>query len=83
MKKVILKLVLVCSVFGVFLITGRAEAASKTYRIGTSICVDKNGRAVCKPDYNAIINQTGRVIVNGWVNYGPWQPRPGFGVIVP
>lgn len=68
MKKVILKLVLACSVIGVFLITSRAEAATKTYRIGTAICYDKKGRAVCRPDNGAIINQTRKVIVNGWIS---------------
>lgn len=83
MQKVILKIVLCCSLLGVFFVTSRVEAASKPVRIGTAVCVDKNGRAVCRPDYGAIINQIGRVVVNGWVNYGPWAPRPGFGIIVP
>lgn len=44
---------------------------------------DKNGVAKCTPNYGAIRKQTGRTIVNGWVNYGPWQPRPRGGVIFP
>ena len=44
---------------------------------------DSNGRAKCSANYLEVMSYTGRVIGNGWVNYGPWQPRPGFGVIIP
>ncbi|MFV8043817.1 bacteriocin [Streptococcus hyovaginalis] len=59
------------------------EGGGKATRIGTMTCVDKKGRAVCTPDYDAIRRQTAQVIGNGWINYGPWNPRPGFGVILP
>lgn len=70
MQKVILKIVLSCSLLGLslFFVPSRAEAASKPVRIGTAICVNKNGRAVCRPDNGAIINRTRNVIVNGWIS---------------
>ena len=46
-------------------------------------CTDVNGRAKCSTDQKELWGYTGRVIVNGWVNYGPWAPRTGFGVIIP
>ncbi|MCK1168888.1 bacteriocin [Streptococcus uberis] len=46
-------------------------------------CVDKNGKAKCSVDYKELWGYTDQVIGNGWINYGPWAPRPGFGVIIP
>ncbi|MBM7636949.1 bacteriocin [Streptococcus saliviloxodontae] len=81
MKKSILKIFIATSFLGAMFAGCRVHAATSIG--GWANCVNKNGRAVCTPDYNAIRRQTGRVIVNGWVNYGPWQPRPKFGVIIP
>ena len=39
-------------------------------------CRDVNGRAKCSVDQSELWAYTGRVIVNGGVNYGPWYPRP-------
>lgn len=77
------KIFLLTLLFSISLLSTQAHANGKAVRIGTAICVDKNGKAQCTPDYGAILSQTGRVIGNGWVNYGPWAPRPGFGVIIP
>ena len=30
----------------------------------------------CWSNPSEIWSETGRVIVNGWVKYGPWSPRP-------
>ncbi|MGT2754315.1 Blp family class II bacteriocin [Streptococcus ovis] len=46
-------------------------------------CRDVNGRAKCSADQKELWGYTAQVIGNGWVNYGPWHPRPGFGVIIP
>ena len=45
-------------------------------------CVDVKGRAKCSINPGEFWGYTGSVIVNGWINYGPWAPRPGFGVII-
>lgn len=82
MKKRLAKICfLTFTVIGVvFASSLKAEAASLGYGI---YCKDVNGRARCSVDSREVISYTGRVIVNGWVNYGPWYPRPGFGVIIP
>lgn len=46
-------------------------------------CKDVHGRAKCTTNQKELWGYTGRVIVNGWINYGPWAKRPGIGVIIP
>lgn len=79
MKKIFLQLLIGCALLGVSFLGTSAKASTVPF----ANCYNKNGHAVCTPDYGAIISHTGRVIVNGWINYGPWHPRPGFGVMFP
>lgn len=30
----------------------------------------------CWVDWNKAQGEIGKIIVNGWVNHGPWAPRP-------
>ncbi|QHF54693.1 MULTISPECIES: ComC/BlpC family leader-containing pheromone/bacteriocin [Streptococcus] len=46
-------------------------------------CKTVNGKTSCSVDYKELWGYTGQVIVNGWINYGPWHARPGIGVIIP
>lgn len=84
MRKKFPKTLLLILFLSTALLCNQVHASSKVVKIGTATCVDKNGRAKCTPDYSAIAGQTGKVIVNGWINYGPWAPRPPrYGVIIP
>lgn len=48
-------------------------------------CWDEPGKkvATCRMNPREAGSYTARTIGNGWGNYGPWNPRPGFGIIIP
>ncbi len=83
MKKKLSKFFVLSLLLGATLVGHQAHASTKAVRIGTAICVNKNGRAQYRPDLDAIRSQTARVVVNSWINHGPWAPCLGFGVIIP
>ncbi|WP_273450542.1 leucocin A/sakacin P family class II bacteriocin [Streptococcus ferus] len=60
----------------------KTKGGKKVVSIGNGIyCYD--GTSKCWSNSSEIWGATGKVIVNGWVNYGPWAPRPGIGIVVP
>ncbi|MBF0700320.1 hypothetical protein [Streptococcus danieliae] len=76
------KLVIIVSllVTGLFIGVSDVEATIKVAP-GAYCWNDANGHAKCGVNGSEVIAHTTRVVVNGWVNYGPWNPRPGIGVI--
>lgn len=84
MKKLLFKVLFVFSLLLAVLFIGssKVEAAIKVAP-GAYCWNGPNGQAKCRADVGEVVSYTGQVIVNGWVNYGPWAPRPGFGVIIP
>ena len=84
MKRTLYKAILFTSLMfiGVIVSSDKVEAEIKVAP-GTYCTNGSHGWAKCSVDYGEVMSYTGQVIVNGWINYGPWQPRPGIGVIIP
>ena len=64
-----------------FVVIGKEGSTSDGEGFIQKLWNDANGHAKCGVNGSEVIAHTTRVVVNGWVNYGPWNPRPGIGVI--
>lgn len=85
MKNTLYKVVLFTSLIlvGMVVSSNKVEAAAVKVAPAVYCYNGSDVRARCSMDYAEARSYVGRIVVNGWVNYGPWQARPGFGVIIP
>ena len=52
------------------------EGGRKVVSMGHGMYCYDGAPLKCWSNPSEIWSETGRVIVNGWVKYGPWSPRP-------